>query len=277
MYYTAIGVAVFSVLLPLIYYAYLEYKIKNFKEDDVISGMNLSEYLLADKGEDDVSGQSGQKMFSLIVSVLNQKHNVTRILESELTNSTLVGIGSSARVVKATWHGTVVAVKIINNIKIKPEENNAAVGQFTKEITMWSRLKHPCIVEFFGVTPKMSIVMEYMEHGSLKALMHHKHLDDETRLNITIHVAIALNFLHSNNIIHRDLNPNNVMITGPLDKLQAKLADFGLSTFKQEELKKTLTVGTPVVCFSNTLFFYTFFICFALSFVCFFMFTVCCS
>lgn len=182
---------------------------------------------------------------SVVADVLKTKHNIMPISDAELVDMRLVGLGSSAQVYRARWHGTNVAVKRLNNLS-ESLNTDAAIQSFVKEIKLWSQLKHPCIVEFFGVTPMLSIVMEYMQHGNLKSLLSKRPLASGTITKLASQIAIAMDFLHSKNVIHRDLNPNNVMVTGPLDKLQAKLADFGLSTLKQETLKRTSTVGTPI-------------------------------
>ena len=182
---------------------------------------------------------------SVVADVLKTKHNIMPISDAELIDMRLVGLGSSAQVYRAKWHGTNVAVKRLNNLS-ESLNTDTAVQLFVKEIKLWSQLKHPCIVEFFGVTPTLSIVMEYMQHGNLKSLLSKRPLASATLTKLASQIAIAMDFLHSKNVIHRDLNPNNVMVTGPIDQLQAKLADFGLSTLKQETLKRTSTVGTPI-------------------------------
>lgn len=182
---------------------------------------------------------------SVVADVLKTKHNIMPISDAELVGMRLVGLGSSAQVYRAKWHGTNVAVKRLNDLSESLNTDNA-VQLFVKEIKLWSQLKHPCIVEFFGVTPTLSIVMEYMQHGNLRSLLSKRPLASATIIRLASQIAIAMDFLHSKNVIHRDLNPNNVMVTGPIDQLQAKLADFGLSTLKRETLKRTSTVGTPI-------------------------------
>jgi len=112
-----------------------------------------------------------------------------------------------------------------------------------------------------------------MDRGSLRSLMKQRQLASNTRLRLLMQVALAMDYLHSRKVIHRgwlcfhpffsrshsrahshktkshvykhtaDLNPNNIMVTGPYENLQAKVADFGLSRLG-EALFHTKTVGT---------------------------------
>ena len=182
---------------------------------------------------------------SVVADVLKTKHNIMPISDAELVDMRFVGGGSSAQVYRAKWHGTNVAVKRLRRLS-ESLNTDTKIQSFAKEIKLWSQLKHPCIVEFFGVTPTLSIVMEYMQQGNLRDLLSKRPLASTTLTKLASQIAIAMDFLHSKNVLHRDLNPNNIMVTGPIDQLQAKLADFGMSTLKQEALKRTVTVGTPV-------------------------------
>lgn len=76
------------------------------------------------------------------------------------------------------------------------------------------------------------IVMHYCESGTLSSVMQsakkNKTSISETQIiKWTIQLALAMQFLHSNNTLHRDLKPMNVMLTEGGDLL--KLADFGLA------------------------------------------------
>lgn len=77
-----------------------------------------------------------------------------------------------------------------------------------------------------------AIVMEYMEKGSLFQILHSsENLDWGIRINICIDIANGMNYLHSNNIIHRDLKSLNVLLSS---HMEAKICDFGLADIKQE-------------------------------------------
>ncbi|KAM9854753.1 receptor-interacting serine/threonine-protein kinase 3-like [Aulostomus maculatus] len=89
-----------------------------------------------------------------------------------------------------------------------------------------------------GTSMQQGIVMEFMRRGSIQSLQ--KDLSGPPpwplAFRLAHQVALAMNFLHSRNIIHQDLKPNNVLLN---DDLNAKLADFGLSRVSTSALSKT--------------------------------------
>jgi serine/threonine protein kinase len=179
-----------------------------------------------------------------MADVLGTAHNIPCIQREELDEFALVGSGSSAKVFRAKWRGTTVAVKQLHN----PLELSldTVVKEVAGEIKLWSQLKHPHVVQFLGMTPDLWLVMEFMEHGSLKTLMRRKQIPPDMRIRLLFQVSLAMDYLHSRKVVHRDLNPNNIMVSGPMRDLQAKVADFGLSRMEQALLQHTKSVGTPV-------------------------------
>ncbi|XP_044282778.1 receptor-interacting serine/threonine-protein kinase 3 isoform X2 [Varanus komodoensis] len=81
--------------------------------------------------------------------------------------------------------------------------------------------------------PRMGLVMEYIENGSLSSLMNRVHFVPwPLRFRILHQVAVGMNFLHnlSPPLLHLDLKPSNVLLDG---ELHIRVADFGLSKFKR--------------------------------------------
>ena len=120
-------------------------------------------------------------------------------------------------------------------IKVLPDalaSNPGFVARFYREARSGATLNHPNIVHGIGVdqdpaTHKHYLVLEFVDGTSAHAL-----LDRFGRLNVgdavhvTLDVARALEHAHSRNIIHRDIKPDNILITRAG---VAKLADFGLA------------------------------------------------
>jgi hypothetical protein len=102
--------------------------------------------------------------------ILTTTHNIPTVPANDLHGFRLVGSGSSARVYRAYWRGTVVAVKQMHNA-VELDLASTIVQDLASEIKLWSQLKHPHIVQFLGVTPELWLVIEFMERGSLKSLM----------------------------------------------------------------------------------------------------------
>lgn len=72
------------------------------------------------------------------------------------------------------------------------------------------------------------IVMEYLPDGDMKNLIKSdRYLKIENVQQIVYHILLALKYLHSTSVIHRDLKPGNIlMFNGPT---QVKICDFGLA------------------------------------------------
>ncbi|KAG1887051.1 kinase-like domain-containing protein [Suillus subluteus] len=99
-----------------------------------------------------------------------------------------------------------------------------------REIGVWKRLRHECIVPLLGYTrddpsEPVSLVSLWMSKGTLHRYLDGKIRDDKYLL--LYNVANGLHYLHSESVVHGDLTSMNVLID---EKGQACLADFGLSS-----------------------------------------------
>lgn len=156
-------------------------------------------------------------------------------------NLPILGSGGFGIVYKTTFQHAIVAVKFIKNVDLDQKQTD----ELKKEIKIM-RNAHPNIVQMFGVVrynDSLGIVMEFMAKGSLYSYIHSKQviLDIPQKIQFSLDIAIGLNFLHSQKIIHRDIKSLNILLT---EHMQAKIADFGMSKIKNEESsKQTTTVG----------------------------------
>lgn len=91
-------------------------------------------------------------------------------------------------------------------------------------------------------TVQQGLVMEFMERGSVQSLLDLPgSLPWPLVFRLAHQVALGMNFLHSQELMHHDLKPNNVLLN---DDLNAKIADFGLSRVSTSALKsKRVTTG----------------------------------
>ncbi|CAN1134919.1 Serine/threonine-protein kinase CTR1 [Linum perenne] len=167
---------------------------------------------------------------------------------SDLELKERIGAGSFGTVLRADWHGSDVAVKILMEQDFHAERFN----EFLREVAIMKRLRHPNIVLFMGAVtkpPNLSIVTEYLSRGSLYRLLHksgaREALDERRRWNMAYDVAKGMNYLHKRNppIVHRDLKSPNLLVD---KKYTVKVCDFGLSRFKANTfLSSKSAAGTP--------------------------------
>jgi serine/threonine protein kinase len=124
--------------------------------------------------------------------------------------------------------------------------------EFEREITLMKDLRHPHIVQFVGasnVKDNLAIVIEYAPLGSLASVMQKQKLSLAMKITMLLETAKALQFLHLNGIIHRDIKPQNILVFSvePRAQVHVKLTDFGTARFIAEDPTTiTKNVGTTV-------------------------------
>jgi serine/threonine protein kinase len=159
-----------------------------------------------------------------------------------------VGIGSMGTVYRAMHRDTkdIVAIKIVH---AEVTRNPTYMKRFEQEFRVASRLEHPNIVrafEYNGTPPSPYLVMEFIDGESLgERLDRVKRLPEEEAVSVIVQVARGLHFAHEHGLIHRDVKPDNVMVT---NDGKAKLADLGLvkDTDTMAELTRPGSgLGTP--------------------------------
>lgn len=131
------------------------------------------------------------------------------------------------------------------------KEHRQPVKRFEQECKFLSQIKHPNIVQYLGTycdpdTKAPVLIMELMDESLTYFLdSTAEPVPFNMQVDFTHDIAIALAYLHSNNIIHRDLSSNNVLL---LAGRRAKVSDFGMSTLIQQSTKAsslTTCPGTP--------------------------------
>jgi serine/threonine protein kinase/pimeloyl-ACP methyl ester carboxylesterase/tetratricopeptide (TPR) repeat protein len=123
-------------------------------------------------------------------------------------------------------------------IKVLPPELTAderARKRLIREAQAAAKLDHPNICSIYEVGDELDagfIVMQYVEGETLGKLIQRQPLDLRESLDIAVQIAGALAEAHSRGIVHRDIKPQNVMITA---RGQVKVLDFGLAKIVQQK------------------------------------------
>uniref|UniRef100_A0A5B7C033 non-specific serine/threonine protein kinase n=1 Tax=Davidia involucrata TaxID=16924 RepID=A0A5B7C033_DAVIN len=165
---------------------------------------------------------------------------------SELTVGTRVGIGFFGEVFRGIWNGTDVAIKVCLEQDLTVEN----IEDFCNEISILSRLRHPNVILFIGSCtkpPRLSMVTEYMEMGSLYYLIHvsgqKKRLSWRRRLKMLRDICKGLMCIHRMKIAHRDLKSANCLVN---KHWTVKICDFGLSrVLTTTPMRDSSSAGTP--------------------------------
>jgi serine/threonine-protein kinase len=164
----------------------------------------------------------------------------------------LVGLGGVSSVYLArdnSLNGEEIVLKILSpDLANDPE----CFSRFKNEVVLSRRLAHPHITRVFDfgkAEPDMNYyVLEYVDGGNLWSLVQRSAL---SRLNfadtikVLLEVALALDYAHRNGVLHRDVKPENILLTS--DGV-AKLSDFGAARVMRIEKGITgpgAAIGTP--------------------------------
>uniref|UniRef100_A0A7S1HXX6 non-specific serine/threonine protein kinase n=1 Tax=Eutreptiella gymnastica TaxID=73025 RepID=A0A7S1HXX6_9EUGL len=142
--------------------------------------------------------------------------------------------------------------KIIDTTNLKEKQRDLALN----EANVLATLKHPHIIQYkecYTDGDTFYIVMEYAQHGDLYSRIQKQRASTkpgealatfpvEQTLRWFVQMTTALFYLHSNDIMHRDLKSKNILIT---DEDDLKIGDFGFSRVLEYKNRTDTVCGTP--------------------------------
>ena len=155
-----------------------------------------------------------------------------------------IGSGGMSVVYKAKCHtlDRLVAIKVLKE-EFASDEN--FVSKFKMEAQAAARLSHPNIVNVYDVVDEGNlhyIVMELIEGITLKSYIEKKgFLENKEAIGIAIQVAQGIAAAHEQHIIHRDIKPQNIIISRDGN---VKVADFGIARAVSSQTMNATAVGS---------------------------------
>ncbi|ELP87473.1 protein serine/threonine kinase, putative [Entamoeba invadens IP1] len=172
---------------------------------------------------------------------------------NELIEEQKLGEGSFGIVYLGEYRGNKVAIKKMKEAQVSEE----ATKEFSKEVMMLNKFRCDYIIHFYGAVFKanrISLVTEYAQFGSLQSIMVNMPTNPirlKIRIKLMLDAARGMQYLHENNILHRDIKPDNILIVSMDDNVlvNGKLTDFGSSrniNMLMTNMTFTKSVGTPV-------------------------------
>ncbi len=162
-----------------------------------------------------------------------------------------VGQGSTGRVFLShdPYYGRDVAIKVYN-LESEDDEQKASVSRkmFFNEAQMVGRLQHPNIVPIYDAGEedgKYYVVTEHI-HGA-RTLAAYTKPDNLLRIDDVVEIvykcAKALYYAHNRGVVHRDIKPNNIMLTNDND---VRIIDFGIAIVSDSDVSRIEGIaGSP--------------------------------
>ena len=172
--------------------------------------------------------------FVIIMAAQVRAGQLFRYRSFHINKSQPLGHGSYGAVYKAKCDQLTCAAKVLHPTILDPLDPGAGkiMDRFRQECAFLESIRHPNIVQYLGMTrdPESRLpvlLMELLDESLTKMLERSPTaLPYFVEVDICHDIALAVAYLHSNDIVHRDLSSNNVLIVA---KRRAKVTDFGMS------------------------------------------------
>ena len=162
----------------------------------------------------------------------------------QLFRDETLGSGAYGVVCKAKLNELPCAAKLLHRVLFHPTIQR----RFEQEHELLQNMRHPNVVQYLGVAhdPQSGLPILLMEllDGNLTDFLEQS--DGPTpyhiQVNLWYDIALALTYLHSKHIIHRDLSGNNVLL---IAGSRAKVSDFGMSMLTEMDATKSRLTHCP--------------------------------
>ncbi|KAF8736484.1 hypothetical protein AX14_014467 [Amanita brunnescens Koide BX004] len=135
------------------------------------------------------------------------------------------------------------AIKVIRGVRATDTNKEVLLKRLNREARVWHTLKHPNVLEFFGVVHNIgsffAVVSPYCANGNISTYLEEH--PQSNRLHLILGVAQAIEYLHKNNVVHGDIKGANVLIA---DDGRPLLSDFGRSRIINQRGFTTMVTGS---------------------------------
>ncbi|KQK22394.1 serine/threonine-protein kinase ATG1c isoform X1 [Brachypodium distachyon] len=142
--------------------------------------------------------------------------------------------------------GTEVAVKEIAMERLSSKLRDSLLS----EVDILRRIRHPNIIALHDSikdSGRIYLILEYCRGGDLYSyLMRHKRVPETVAKHFIRQLACGLQMLRDNNVVHRDLKPQNILLVANNENSILKIADFGFAKFLQPSCLAETLCGSPL-------------------------------
>jgi serine/threonine protein kinase len=141
------------------------------------------------------------------------------------------------------WDDRLHAVVVVKVLRPHIADDAHALEGLTAEAEMLERLNHPVLLRSFGATldgPRPQLVLEHLEGPRLSTLVRrYGPLPVEQLVPLALQICSALHYLSSEEVVHLDIKPSNVIMSGP-----PRLIDFSVARSFEDARSLHQSIGT---------------------------------
>ena len=200
-----------------------------------------NKFLIGSGGSTIPPGMDKVELYYTIPIFIQQNTITINNMESNKTfELNLIGEGSYAHVFKYKdeYYKKIFALK-----RAKKDLNDKEIIRFKREFEQMNILNSPYIVEVFCYNYTTNeYVMEYMDFSLNDYIQkNNTKLNTSQRKNLGFQILKAFSYIHSKELLHRDISPKNILIKQYDDVLVVKIADFGLVRIPDSNLTNVNT------------------------------------
>ncbi|XP_054786507.1 serine/threonine-protein kinase STY46-like [Prosopis cineraria] len=184
----------------------------------------------------------GMKCEEAYLVIPNDGSDVWEIEPKHLKYGNKIASGSFGELFRGTYCSQDVAIKVLKAENLSSDWKK----EFAQEVYIMRKVRHKNVVQFIGACtkpPHFCIITEFMCGGSVYDYLHKQKgvFKFPTLLKVAIDVSKGMNYLHQNDIIHRDLKAANLLMD---ENHVVKVADFGVARVKDQSGVMTAETGT---------------------------------
>ncbi len=143
------------------------------------------------------------------------------------------------------------------HVALKTPKNKSATKRFKRSAIVAAKVNHPNVaktLDYLRIGDQRYLIEEYIEGSDLKAALLEEtaYLDPYLAAKVLHHLAKGVAAAHHAGVVHRDLKPTNIMVTGGYSLCELKITDFGIAKMAGEELREAVEGGDASISASAT-------------------------
>jgi eukaryotic-like serine/threonine-protein kinase len=139
------------------------------------------------------------------------------------------------------------AIKLVDDAVFERADDEVARSGFMTEAALVGKLDHPHVIKIYDVVSQPNlhyVVMEYAAGGTLEKFCESGHLmDREAACDVIFTCAKALEYVHEQGLVHRDIKPGNILLSSGTE---VKITDFGAAAIRSVSRTLRIKAGSPL-------------------------------